>query len=406
MRKPARLANVTGTIAITVKATAIEGEITWTVGTINTNTGLDADNYPNRIRTGFIAIGGGVTVSATNDALVNVVYYDANYKILPTENNCGWTTEWDSASAPASTVYIRVAVKDENNGVLTVDYSQNITLIYGCIHSYKYVVTPPTCTDKGYTTHTCHCGDTYVDSYVNATGHTMGNWVETKAPTCTTAGSEKCECANCDHSETRAVEATGHSYESVVTAPTCTEKGYTTHTCHCGDTYTDSYVDALGHTMGNWVETKAPTCTTAGSEKCECANCDHSETREIEATGHKYESATTAPTCIEKGYTTHTCTTCGDTYTDTYVDATGHTYGDWYVTVKPTCTETGTEQRDCSNCNHSENREVEALGHKYESVSRLPLAPRRVTPLIPAPAVTPTPTPLSMPWVTPTATGM
>ena len=38
-------------------------------------------------------------------------------------------------------------------------------------HDYKLVVTAPTCTEKGYTTYTCaHCGDTYIDSYVSATG--------------------------------------------------------------------------------------------------------------------------------------------------------------------------------------------------------------------------------------------
>ena len=38
-------------------------------------------------------------------------------------------------------------------------------------HSHEAVVTPPTCTEDGYTTHTCHCGDSYVDSQVDATGH-------------------------------------------------------------------------------------------------------------------------------------------------------------------------------------------------------------------------------------------
>jgi hypothetical protein len=42
------------------------------------------------------------------------------------------------------------------------------------------------------------------------------------------------------------VEATGHAYESVVTAPTATEQGFTTHTCHCGDFYVDSYTEPRG----------------------------------------------------------------------------------------------------------------------------------------------------------------
>ncbi len=40
-------------------------------------------------------------------------------------------------------------------------------------HDYKIVVTKPTCTEQGYTTHTCDmCGDNYVDDYVDANGHT------------------------------------------------------------------------------------------------------------------------------------------------------------------------------------------------------------------------------------------
>ena len=49
-----------------------------------------------------------------------------------------------------------------------------------------------------------------------------------------------------------------HSYQSEVTEPTCTAAGFTTHTCSCGDSYTDTPVDALGHTEG-----AAATCTTA-----------------------------------------------------------------------------------------------------------------------------------------------
>ena len=43
--------------------------------------------------------------------------------------------------------------------------------------SYNAVVTPPTCTEQGYTTYTCECGDSYVDDYVNATGHNYKNGV-------------------------------------------------------------------------------------------------------------------------------------------------------------------------------------------------------------------------------------
>ncbi len=42
-------------------------------------------------------------------------------------------------------------------------------------HTFNAVVTAPTCTEKGYTTYTCECGESYVDDYVDATGHTDKN---------------------------------------------------------------------------------------------------------------------------------------------------------------------------------------------------------------------------------------
>lgn len=74
-----------------------------------------------------------------------------------------------------------------------------------------------------------------------------------------------------------------HSYKKTVTPPTCTTEGYTTYTCACGDTYTDDKLAASGHSFGEWKETKAPTNTEEGEEKRECANCDHFETRPINA---------------------------------------------------------------------------------------------------------------------------
>ena len=40
-----------------------------------------------------------------------------------------------------------------------------------------------------------------------------------------------------------------------------------------------------------------------------------------------YVSVVTAPTCVNDGYTTHTCSLCGDNYTDSETPATGeHSY--------------------------------------------------------------------------------
>jgi len=63
-------------------------------------------------------------------------------------------------------------------------------------HNHKTVSTEPTCTEKGYTTHTCACGDLYVDTYVDALGHTCKNTV-TIAPTKMTTGNIAGTCETC-----------------------------------------------------------------------------------------------------------------------------------------------------------------------------------------------------------------
>ena len=105
------------------------------------------------------------------------------------------------------------------------NYGGNITWVGYSVcteHEYSPVVTPPPCTEQGFTTYTCTiCGESYV-------------------------GDE--------------VEATGHSYEATVTEPTCNKRGFTTYTCSvCGDSYADDYVDALGHKFEDEI------CTVCGS---------------------------------------------------------------------------------------------------------------------------------------------
>ena len=74
-------------------------------------------------------------------------------------------------------------------------------------HSYKAKVVAPTCEEKGYTVHTCSCGDSYTDSEKPALGHDM--------------------------------------YEETVD-PGVGYKGYTYHYCRrCGYEYEDNFVDAL-----------------------------------------------------------------------------------------------------------------------------------------------------------------
>lgn len=63
-------------------------------------------------------------------------------------------------------------------------------------HTYQASVTAPTCTEQGYTTHTCKCGHSYVDSYVDAIGHSFTNYISDGNAT---LGSDGTKTAQCDH---------------------------------------------------------------------------------------------------------------------------------------------------------------------------------------------------------------
>ena len=95
------------------------------------------------------------------------------------------------------------------------DYSSSAFATFRCIretaheHSYTAVVTPPTCTEKGYTTHTCSCGDSYVDTYVDALGHAWDSGTVTKQPTATETGVRTYTCTRCNATKTETIPATG-----------------------------------------------------------------------------------------------------------------------------------------------------------------------------------------------------
>ena len=95
------------------------------------------------------------------------------------------------------------------------DYKSEAFATFRCIqetaheHSYTAVVTAPTCTEKGYTTHTCSCGDSYVDTYTDALGHAWDSGKVTKQPTATETGVRTYTCTRCSATKTETIPATG-----------------------------------------------------------------------------------------------------------------------------------------------------------------------------------------------------
>ena len=146
-----------------------------------------------------------------------------------------------------------------------------VVLTDECEHEYSASVTAPTCTEKGYTTYSCECGDTYIDDYADATGHSHTAAVTTPA-THLSEGVMTYTCA-CGDSYTEAIaKLADHNYSATVTAPSCTENGYTTYSCECGDSYTDDYTEIVDH-ADNDGDTLCDMCKAEIPKEDETVDC-------------------------------------------------------------------------------------------------------------------------------------
>lgn len=208
------------------------------------------------------------------------------------------------------------------------------------------------CQQDGTKTSRCdRCGqtDTIPDEGTRK-AHTFGEWTVAAPSTCQEYGVERRTCENCDAYEERELESYGdHTYQPAVTEPSCGAMGYTTYTCQvCGDSYVSDYTEATGAHVYD------------GDEDTLCDVCGYDRSCQ-----HEYTTQITAPTCKEQGYTTYTCTLCGDSYADDYVEAAGHSYSEWTQTKAPGCEESGTRSRSCAVCGETETESIPATGHDF-----------------------------------------
>ena len=288
----------------------------------------------------------------------------------------------------------------DENGNMVITYSDGTTQIVA--HSWQslYVLEQATCQSEGKELYYCTDCRLVRVVFTAKTGHTPGDEAtDTEPQICTV-----CKII--------LVPAGGHEHKhsKTVTAPTCSQKGYTTFTCECGDSYVDDYVDALGHTDGEWVEDNQSTCTEAGSKHQLCSVCgetirtetiplaNHTPSEAVKenivegscfeqgsyqvvvycavcgtelsredvysgTTSHDYTESITAPTCTKAGYIEYKCSICGNTETD-WIDARGHIAGDWVVKFEATCTKEGSREKSCVVCSELMQQEtIPATGH-------------------------------------------
>ena len=165
------------------------------------------------------------------------------------------------------------------------------------------------------------------------------------------------------------VKECSHEYTSAVTPPTCLDDGFTTYTCSlCQNEYISDIVPAKGHTP---VTDKgfAPTCTEPGlTDGSHCSVCEKTLTEQkvIDALEHDAEfDEAVAPTCTETGLSSGVhCKRCKEVLLEQeIIPANGHSFGEWVVTVSPSCTDKGEEKRECTECGVSETRIINETGH-------------------------------------------
>ncbi len=242
-------------------------------------------------------------------------------------------------------------------------------------HNYgKVNVENPTCTDKGYTIHSCTnpgCNDMYIDTYTAKIPHTL-EVAETVPAICGEDGFVKKRCTNCDYTVTEILPATGnHQYICRVTVqPTCTTKGVMTYTCTtCKYTLIEE-IPMLVHSAVSAGNAVAPTCTKAGKESdtiCSACGVTLATGSAISATGHNYGKVDVVPaTCQTEGYTVHICTNdnCGYSYITDKTDIAEHVIKDT-KTIPATCISDGSVMYECANCSYSFYEILPATGHNY-----------------------------------------
>lgn len=224
-------------------------------------------------------------------------------------------------------------------------------------HSYEVYTVAATCTSPGYTVRECSvCGDRHIEDITPAIPHDYKAHVI--EATCDAEGKTIHRCDGCGSSfVTDYTEALGHSWDkgTLVTNATCTGEGVMEYRCtRCGYHRLDAD-PADGHIPG------APaTCT----EPQLCTRCGAVLEK---ALGHDYKSEVTAPTCTEMGYTTNTCSRCGDTNKSNYTEPAGHKPSDWIIDKEPTTDSEGSKHKECTVC--GEKLETQPIEKIYNSAT-------------------------------------
>ena len=319
---------------------------------------------------------GTVTTPATCEAVGVKTYKCQNTGCTETktEEIAALGHKWDDGVVTKEATY-------EEDGERTYTCQNDETHVHKEVipalgYTFTETVVAPTCTEDGYTLHTCNenPAKTYKDTPVPALGH---QYKEVTTPaTCGALGSVDNVCERCnDKQHVKNLPVTGeHQWnEGVITKePTATETGIKTYTCNvCKATKTEDIAKAHNHDytrLGEIIE--GPYCETEGKRWMYCSyeGCNERVLMPVPAIGyHDWDTEHTEclkkATCTEKGTMRMHCKRDAS-HTMTYdYGGTGHIWDEGVITTPPTYDEYGEKTLYCKNCNATKTEKV--LPTKY-----------------------------------------
>lgn len=251
-----------------------------------------------------------------------------------------------------------------------------------------------TCEKSGYIGHKCALYTTFLGRKVTlcdkewqetipAPGQHLHNLYEVKA-TCTTDGVKYYYCGRDNGAGSDRNKGNGSICYYVWEDETVVTKAVG-HLSSTGEYWFPN--DEATKNKG-W-QTKAATCGEAGKRYRDCVNCDAADGKEEDpfyadahpATGHETGGVKWAkgdgsnvgwvvnqPYPCAEGTKTRECDICHEKETVTVPATKAHQLTDWEVTVKPTCTTTGTRVKKCTVCgNVVETETINELGHDFQN---------------------------------------
>ena len=273
-------------------------------------------------------------------------------------------------------------------------------------HQYVATVTPPTCTEDGFTDNVCaYCGDSFLSDIVPKTGHFpddewysdgSGHWklctvclieVDREFHTATTWSS-----SDTKHYQTCTVCQTvfnngSHAFDDgvVIKEPSCTEEGERKFTCMICQKTRIEPIEMSEHAIGaNWLYDE-------NEHWKECVDCHKKEVVSTHVYGEGV--VTRDPTCTKEGEMTYTCEVCSATRTEpvektphdigetwffddgghwqecvdchTHANFAEHDYDTGVVTVESTCTTEGEITFTCEVCQKTRADSLPLADHTY-----------------------------------------